>query len=235
MFARQPDRPVRHRRWRRWAIASAVMLVVLVLLGGVTIRLFVAQQHSAAPLSLPAGHPSAAAGPVSGTWHAVEGSAAGFRVTERALGATNVVVARTSSVTGSVVTDGSVVSRAAFRVTLTALRVDGKPQPQLATSLTTSAFPVAQIRLTSPIALSSAFARGATMHASARGVLSLKGLSRSVTISLDARRDGALIEAAGSVPVSFATWHISQPAGFGWFGSLADHGTAEFRLILRRA
>lgn len=233
--ARQHDRPVRRRRWRRWAIASVLALVVVAVLGGVTIRVFVAQQQSAAPLSLPAGHPSAPAGPVAGTWHAAGGSAAGFRVAERALGATNVVVGRTSTVTGSVVADGSAVSRASFRVTLTALRVDGKPQQQLATSLNTSVFPVAEIRLTSPIVLSPAFASGATVHVSARGVLSLNGLTRSVTISLDARRDGALIEAAGSIPVSFATWHISQPAGFGWFGSLADHGTAEFRLILRHA
>jgi hypothetical protein len=29
------------------------------------------------------------------------------------------------------------------------------------------------------------------------------------------------------------TWGIKEPAGFGFLGSLADHGTAEFLLTLR--
>jgi polyisoprenoid-binding protein YceI len=213
-------------------------VVALVALIAVAVRIYVAEQQSAAPLSLTAGHGSAAAsvaGPVSGTWSAGSGSLADFRVTERALGASNVVVGRTSAVTGTVVADGSSVRTAAFHVNLTALRVDGKPQPQLATSLHTSAHPVAGIRLISPVALSRAFASGGTLHASVQGMLTLDGMSRPVTISLDARRDGAVIEVAGSMPVRFATWHITQPDGFGWLGSLADHGTAEFRLILRRA
>jgi hypothetical protein len=65
-------------------------------------------------------------------------------------------------------------------------------------------------------------------------MLSMNGVGRPATVSVDARRDGPVIEVAGSIPVSFATWHISQPTGFGWLGSVADHGTAEFLLILRR-
>jgi len=232
MSARQPDLPARRHRGRRRAVAGIGVLVVLVVLGGVIVRLFVEGQHSAPPLSLPAGHTAAALSPVSGTWHVAAGSVAGFRVPERALGAGSVVVGRTSAVTGSMIADGSTVSAAAFRVTLTALKVDGKPQQQLAASLTTGAHPVADVRLISPLALSPAFASGATEHASARGLLTLNGVSRPVTIRLDARRDGAAIDVAGSIPVSFVIWHIAQPAGFGWFGSLSDHGIAEFRLIL---
>lgn len=232
MPARQPDPPVRRHRWWRWAAAAVVALVLLIALA---VRLYVGQQHSAAPLSLPAGHAGGGAGPVSGTWNAAAGSAAGFRVTEHALGASNVVVGRTSAVTGTVVADGTAVRSAAFHVTLTAIRVDGKPQPQLAASLRTSAHPVAAIRLASPLGLSAAFASGGTVHVSAPGILTLNGMSRPVTVSLDARRDGAAIEVAGSIPVTFEAWHIGRPAGFGWFGSLADYGTAEFFLVLIRA
>jgi polyisoprenoid-binding protein YceI len=235
MSALRPDRPVRRHRWRRRVIAVALALVVALVLVAVAVRLYVGQQHAAAPLSLPGGQAAAATGPVAGTWHAAAGSVAGFRVDERALGASNVVVGRTSAVTGTIVADGSTVSRAAFQVTLTTIRVGGKPQPQLAASLRTGAHPVAEIRLVGPLELSTAFADGSVMHASVRGLLTLNGLSHPVTISLDTRRDGAGIQAAGSIPVSFASWRISQPAGFGWFGSLADHGTAEFLVILHRA
>ena len=67
------------------------------------------------------------------------------------------------------------------------------------------------------------------------GYLTLRGSTRSVVITLTARRDGSELQVAGSMPVSFARWGIKDPAGFGFLGSLADHGTAEFLLTLRRA
>jgi len=42
------------------------------------------------------------------------------------------------------------------------------------------------------------------------------------------------VQAAGSIPVRFARWRISQPSGFGPFGSLASRGEAEFLLLLQR-
>lgn len=46
------------------------------------------------------------------------------------------------------------------------------------------------------------------------------------------RRDGAALQVAGSIPVGFAEWGIQGPGGLGFFGSLADHGSAEFLLTL---
>jgi hypothetical protein len=54
-----------------------------------------------------------------------------------------------------------------------------------------------------------------------------------VTVTLSARRDGAAIEAAGSLPVTFSDFRIAGPRGYGFLGSLASNGTAEFLLILR--
>lgn len=48
------------------------------------------------------------------------------------------------------------------------------------------------------------------------------------------RRDGTTLQAAGSIPVSFAEWGIQGPGGLGFFGSLANHGSAEFLLTLKR-
>jgi len=61
----------------------------------------------------------------------------------------------------------------------------------------------------------------------------MNGTTRQVTVSLFARRDGASLQVAGSIPVTFSAWHIKGPRSFGFLGSLADHGVAEFLLILR--
>ena len=61
----------------------------------------------------------------------------------------------------------------------------------------------------------------------------MNGTTRQVTVRVSARRDGSALQLAGSIPVTFSAWHIRGPGGFGFLGSLADHGVAEFLLILR--
>jgi hypothetical protein len=78
------------------------------------------------------------------------------------------------------------------------------------------------------------FASGATITLTAAGRLTLNGVARPVRVTISARRDGTALQVAGSIPVVFATWGVKGPAGFGFLGSLADHGTAEFLLTLRR-
>jgi len=53
-----------------------------------------------------------------------------------------------------------------------------------------------------------------------------------VTFPVSARRDGTTLQVTGSIPVAFSAWGINRPAGFGFFGSLASHGAAEFLLVL---
>ena len=84
------------------------------------------------------------------------------------------------------------------------------------------------------MALSSAFATGATIKATATGLLSLNGAARQVTFTVSGRRDGTALQVAGSIPVTFSTWGIKEPSGYGLLGSLADHGVAEFLLILQQ-
>jgi len=62
----------------------------------------------------------------------------------------------------------------------------------------------------------------------------MHGSAHLVTVTLSGRRDGAALQAAGSIPVTFAEWGISGPGGLGPFGSLAGHGSAEFLLTLQR-
>ena len=63
----------------------------------------------------------------------------------------------------------------------------------------------------------------------------MNGVTRPVTVTPTARRDGTALQTAGTIPISFGTWGIKGPKGYGPVGLLASHGTAEFVLVLHRA
>ena len=232
MAGSRPGRPPRKRHWLRWALAGTAVLVV-VALGAVAA--FIKLQPAPAPLALPAAAARPPAGPLSGRWGTAPGSAAGFRVPETALGLGNEVVGRTRAVRGSLIVSGDRLVSGTIRVDLRAITVNGKRQPQFATSLGTREHPAATFTLGRPVPLGPAFAAGHSVTADVTGRLTMHGVSRLVTVTLSARRSGSVLQAAGRVPVVFAAWRIRGPAGFGFLGSLADHGVAEFLLVLHRA
>lgn len=223
--------PARRRRWWRWTLAGVVILVVIAV-GGTAI--FVKSQPSAAPLALPSGPATPPTGPAAGTWDVTAGSVAGFRIRESALGFGNDVTGRTTALTGSAVIAGRQITSAAFRVGLTAVTVGGKPSPQFAASLDTAAHPDATITLAGPVPLPAGFGTGRAVTAEFPGQFTLRGITRPVTITVSARRDGTMVEAAGSLQVASARWDITLPAGFGFLGGLSSEATAEFLLILHR-
>jgi polyisoprenoid-binding protein YceI len=228
---RTPGHASRKRHWRRWIAAGVAGLVVLLVLA---VGLFIKLQPSPAPLVLPAGGTSGQHGPLDGRFEVTPGSLAGFRVQETALGMSNDTVGRTSAVTGAVVVSVGRLTSAAVRVDLTAVTVNGKPQPQFAKSLDTRRYPEATFILDQPVTLGSAFASGATIRVTAIGRLELNGISRPVTATVSGRRDGTALQVAGSIPVTFSTWDITGPSGYGFLASLANHGVVEFLLILHR-
>lgn len=211
------------------AIAALAVVVVS------AVVLYVKGEPSAPALPLPAGAVRPPSGQLEGTWHVADGSVAGFRLKQTVLGMGNYIGGHTSAVTGSVVLSGDRVISATLRVQLTAIKVSGKTQPQFGASLGTSQHPVAAFTLSAPVALSPAFAAGGTTTVRATGQLAMNGITHLATVTMSARRDGTVLQAAGTIAVSFARWDIKQPAGFGFLGSLASHGDAEFRLVLHRA
>jgi polyisoprenoid-binding protein YceI len=225
-----PDRPRRRRRWLRWALAGvAALIVILVAAVVVAINL----EPVPAPLGIPASV-APPAGPVDGTWHVASGSVAGFRIRQTMLGVSSYVVGRTEDVTGTVgIADGRVTT-AHLRINLAELAFDGKPAPQFKASLETQRYPDATVSLVQPVGLGAAFASGAAATVTATGQLTLHGTTRPATVPLSVRRDAAAVDVAGSFPVTFADWGIPTPPGYGFFGSLADHGVAEFLLVLQQ-
>jgi polyisoprenoid-binding protein YceI len=226
-----PGQPPRKRHVWRWILAGAAALVVLIV---VAVGAFIKLQPTLAPLALPKAGAGAPAGPLDGTWHVTAGSAAGFRVQESFLGMSNDTVGRTTAVTGALVVSGGQVTRAAFRVDLTTVTVNGKTQPQFARSLDTQLYPDATIALVKPVTLGSALSSGATISTVVTGQLTMHGVSHLVTFPVSGRRDGPALQVAGSIPVVFSAWGIKGPGGSGPFSSLADHGVAEFLLVLHQ-
>jgi len=226
-----PGRPPRKRHWWRWILAGVLVLAVLVVLaGGLALRFWA----SAPPLVLPGGRAAAPAGPVDGAWAAGAGSVAGFRVREAAPGMSGDVTGQTGAVTGTTVISGGQVTRAVFRIGLTSITVAGKTQPQFTRSLDTTQYPSATITLARPVTLPPAFTSGATITVTAPCSLTLRGTTQLVTVTISARRDGTVLQAAGSIPITLSRWGITEPASYGMVGSLASHGTAEFLLVLHR-
>ena len=91
-----------------------------------------------------------------------------------------------------------------------------------------------RVHFADPVRLPAGFGAERTVTAAFPGRLTLRSVTRSVTITLSARRDGAAVEAAGSLPVASGRWDITLPAGFGFLGGLSSQATAEFLLILHR-
>ena len=229
--AAPPGRPRRRRRWLRWVLVSAIALVVLLV---AAVAAAVKLQPSPAPLALPASV-ATPTGPLDGTWSATTGSVAGFRIRQTVFGLTSDVVGLTDDVTGTVTVEGGRVTTAHLRINLLALTSGGKPAPQFGTSLDTQRYPDATVDLAASVAPDAGFASGAVATVSATGQLNLHGVTHTVTVPVSMRRDGAEVGVAGSFPVNFADWSIARPEGYGWIGSLADQGTAEFLLVLHRS
>ena len=228
------SRSARRRHWRRWVLAGVAVLVALVVLVVVAVASYIKDTPAPPALTLPTAAASAPTGPLDGTWDVAAGSTAGFRVLESAVGVSNDTVGRTNAVTGTIGVAHGQVTAARLRVDLTTIKVAGRTQPQFATSLDTRDHPSATVTLTRPVTLSSAFTSGATITATATGQLTMAGVSRPVTLTVALRRDGAALQVAGSIPVAFSHWAIKGPQGFGFLGSLANHGVAQFRLVLGR-
>lgn len=225
-----PGRPRRKHHRLRWILAGlAVLVVVIVAAVAMAIKL----QPTPAPLALPASA-TAPVGPLDGTWQVASGSVAGFRIQQTVLGMTSDVVGRTEDITGTVVIARGQVTEASLRINLLALTSGGKPAPQFGISLDTQHHPDATVGLARPVTLDDSFASGATTTVTAAGELTLRGGTRTMTVQLSMRRDAANVQVAGAIPITFADWGIAGPKGYGMLGSLADHGVAEFLLVLHR-
>jgi polyisoprenoid-binding protein YceI len=226
---KQSEAPRKHR-WRRWILASVVVLVVLIALAAAAVK----PQPGPPPLALPTAAATApASGPVDGRWNLGAGSVAGFRVRQTLLGKHADMAGRTHTVSGTITIAHQRLTAATVRLDLTTITINDKPAAQFATTLDTQRYPTATCTLTQPITLPAQVNTGATVTVTTSAQLTLHGVTRPVTFTVTGRQNGSALQATGSIPVTLSDWAI-KPQSYGPMGSLADHGVAEFLLILHR-
>jgi polyisoprenoid-binding protein YceI len=183
----------------------------------------VASAEASEPATTAATGSSAAAGSVDGTWKVDQSlgsfsdfsdSFVGYRVQEQlaTIGA-NTAVGRTPDVTGSITISGSSVTAASFTADLTTLKSDDdRRDGQLShQGIQTSQFPDATFKLTSPIDLGSIPADGTSITATATGDFTLHGVTKSVQITLAAKRSADVIVVTGSLPIASPTTTSPPP------------------------
>lgn len=174
--------------------------------------------------------------PAIGSFADFSSSFVGYRVDETFTGnRANTAVGRTPAVSGTLVLDGSTITSVDVTADLTQLksdddRRDGQLERQ---AIQTGQFPKATFRLTTPIELGSAPADGQVIDASATGELTLHGVTRTVTVPIQAKLSGDVVTVTGSIDIAFADYAIEQPTSFIVL-SIEDHGTMELQLHFRR-
>jgi polyisoprenoid-binding protein YceI len=72
------------------------------------------------------------------------------------------------------------------------------------------------------------------VSASTSGELTLHGVTRTVTIALQAMRRGGVIAVAGSLPIVFSDYSIVKPNSFSVL-TVDDHGIMELHLLFTHA
>lgn len=171
---------------------------------------------------------------VEGVWKIGDGSQAGYRVPESLFGEDAEAVGRTSDVTGTMTVAGTSVTAADITVDMTTVasdrsQRDGQFRGRI---MSTSEFPTATFVLTKPIALDSVPTDGVEVSATATGDLTLRGVTRSVTFTLAAKRTGATIAVNGTIPVDFDAFSI--PNASGGPASVGRNGEVELLLVFTR-
>ena len=244
---------------KRWWIVALAAVVALVVVGG-AVWYFVFRDDAPAEVSLDravssidakdAGTTATSGGTakssgLDGTWNVDQSigsftdftsSYAGFRVQEQLVGiGAKTAVGRTPKVTGTMTILGTTVPNASFEVDMTTLttddsRRDGAIRTQ---AIETARFPKATFVLTQPISLGSIPADGEKITVNAIGSLTIHGVTKTVTIPLEAQREGGVIAVVGSLEVPFADYSISQPRAASVL-SVEDKGIFEVQLFLTR-
>jgi polyisoprenoid-binding protein YceI len=98
--------------------------------------------------------------------------------------------------------------------------------------MSTSTYPTSTFVLTKAIDLGTVPADGTQVGVTATGKLTLRGVTKTVTIDLTAQRSGTTIKIVGSVPIVFAEWSIPNPSAGP--ATTGDSGELEFLLVLAR-
>ena len=165
------------------------------------------------------------------------GSFVGFRLDEQLQGIGSAqAVGRTPAVEGTITIDGTTLTSADITADLSQLTTnDSRRDSRARGALDTNSFPEATFTLTGPVELSADASGGQPISATATGDLTIKGVTNSVTVALQAQLngDGTIIAVVGSIPVVFADYGVSVPSS-PVVVSASDNGQIELQLLFTK-
>jgi polyisoprenoid-binding protein YceI len=163
------------------------------------------------------------------------GTFVGFRIKENLAGiGSTTAVGRTGDVTGSMTIAGTRVSAAKFDVDVTMIKTNKSQRDQrVQQALETDQFPTATFELTSPIELGADAASGKEIDVTAKGNLTLHGVTKAVEFPLQAKLVNGTVVVVGSLDVKFSDYGIEVPSA-PIVLSVDDHGTLELQLLLTK-
>jgi polyisoprenoid-binding protein YceI len=217
--------------------AAVVVAAVLLGLGGAYAYFFSGLRSAPKPLALSpaAASPSATASTaastpastgagLAGTWKVGQGSLAGYRVREQFAGqaAAHEAVARTSTVSGSVTVadngSGLTASGLQFTVSLADLQsvdtvagLDVANRDRIVSrTLSVSQYPDATFQAQA-ISLPAGIESGQTATVSIPGQLTVHGVTKPVTLSVQLRVSGGQVQAAGSTSFAMTDFGVQPP------------------------
>jgi polyisoprenoid-binding protein YceI len=182
---------------------------------------------------------------LDGTWTIDAGSGsladgsstyAGYRVEEQLSGiGANTAVGRTQNVSGSMTIDGTTITSLDVTVDMTTLASDDdrRDNSLRERGLQTDRFPTATFTLTQPIDVGSKPKDGETVDVTAVGDLTLHGVTKQVSVPIQAQLSEDRIQAIASLDVALADYDIEPPTGF-LVLSIADTGTIELHLLFEK-
>ncbi len=194
---------------------------------------------AATAATAPASQPEAEAEGVDGTW-TLSGqgeSFVGYRVEEElATIGYKEAVGRSPTIDATITIAGGQLTGVTVTADLRDLksddsRRDGAIRNQ---ALESNQFPMATFELTEPLAVPDGLAAGEPISVEANGTLTLHGVTRDVTIPIEAELANGVLVLVGSLPIVFADYDIAQPRS-PILVSIEDNGVMELQLFLERA
>jgi len=217
--------------------AAGVGVAYFVVFAGTAPQRLALSSPTATASGSPTANATAAIG--AGTWIVASGSVAGYRVREQlaSVSAPSDAVGRTSSITGTVTIGQSStnysVSAVSITVNVKTLTSDRSMRDNRLhqMGLESDRYPTATFVLTTPIALPAGATSGEVVNVSATGQLTIHGVTKTVTIPIQARLSGSQIEIAGSITFPFSEFGMTPPS-IGGFVTVQDNATMEFDLKL---
>lgn len=243
-----PSPAPKKRRPIVWIVVAVVVALVL-FVGGPFLYINVIKEDAPAPLALPGnvttttaagGSPSTTGATstgdgIDGTWTVADGTTVGYRVEEVLFGQSTEGVGRTSEVEGTLVVDGTKISEVDLTVDMTTVTSDSTQRDGQFSGriMDTATHPTATFVLTEPIDLGSVPADGEKVTVSATGDLTLRGVTKSVTFDLQAQRSGSTFSVSGAIPITFADYEIDNPSGGP--AQVGDAGTLEVLVVFSQA